>query len=138
MHNAPSPCAHCAQAARWAPCRGAQGAVSQAMPCRVVVVSLRARARWHAVSQCCCLRPQSRYKNCIATLAPAAGRVARLLRRIVAHARSYCSVVARHVAACLAIHPTTRPPTCHDTPICIATQPQRPGLPPVTIQTIVS
>ena len=52
-------CAHIARAlrpgrphsARWAPCHGAQGIVSKAMPYRVVVVSLRVHARWRAMSQ---------------------------------------------------------------------------------------
>ena len=57
----PNPaCLHIARAlrpgrlhsARWASCHGAQSTVSKAMLCRVVVVSLRARARWRAMSQC--------------------------------------------------------------------------------------
>ena len=67
--NGPWLCAHCARTAprlrarcsvvaRAGLYRGAQGTVSQAMLYRVVVVSLRARARWRAVS----LRARARWR----------------------------------------------------------------------------
>ena len=86
---------------------------SQACTGRVVAVS------WHmgTVSQgaCCAFRatPCCNLSDSIALL----------LRYIVEHARPYRIVVARHVAACLALHLAVRPPSCHDTPICIATHP---------------
>ena len=99
---------------------------------RIVALSLPYHGRVAGVHRSCrsmhwpcgkpCRAPRSRYKNCIATLAPTARRVARLLRRIVAHARPYRSVATHHVTAYLAIHQLTRSPSCHDTPIRITTQ----------------
>ena len=98
-------CAHCALS--W-PALGRivvrTGVVSWPCP----AVSQRCVARKAAQRAAPCRSPSS----CIA----------RLLRRIVAHARPYCSIAAGRVAACLTIHPAARPGLSgyahlyHDTP----------------------
>ena len=89
------------------------------VPCRerlCPTVSLPARSCWHAVSQ--------RYVALrAAPCRSPSGRIAHLLIRIVAHPRPYRSAAAPRVVACLAIHLPARLPSCHDTPIFIATHP---------------
>ena len=95
-------------------------AVSQACTSRVVAHRFRVAGRLlrvvsHAGPRCVARRATP--------CRSPSGIIARLLRRIMAHARSYRNAVARRVAACLAIHSAARLPSCHDTPICIATHP---------------
>ena len=109
---------------RTVPCRGARWAVSwpPPKPCRAgALLCLCTQARTGAPCRSAVSRAGPHRVVALSS------RIARLLRCIVVHARSYCSVVARRVTTYLAIHPAARPPSGHDMPICIVTHPQRPG-----------
>ena len=131
VHNAPTHGPGCAQAApalhhvvaRAGPYRGP-------LPGRVAPVPDRVSAPTRTLKRCVARRA--------APCRSPSDRIARLLHPIVAHAQPYgsataprvavllravsqcycapCrSATARRVAACLAIHPAARPPSCHDT-----------------------
>ena len=106
--------------ARWALCRGAQGAVSQAMPCRVVAVSLR----WRPVSQraLAVLSPppvtiQKLYRDPNLCRSPCRARCRACRRALV----PCCRALLRRIAACIASHIKTQRPPPATINFCIAT-----------------
>ena len=111
MHSAPTLGPGCAQAASaMHHVMELTGPYPSPLPGRVAPVPEHVAARMRAMgrsAESCRAAPCHSPSGCIV----------RRLRRIVAHARPYRSTAARRVTTCLTIHPATKPPSYHNTPI---------------------